>query len=303
MARVCATVGLAGILACAQEPTTLVTPPEEGQAFTRTVESGGRTRSYQIFVPPTVTSDVPAPVMIALHTSPGTGSDMRGIGGFDQIARLLETIMVYPDATNEWAEGCDCTQADQDGVDDVLFIHDLLNDLDSAWRVNRSRVYAVGYGQGGLFAQRLACELGDEITAIAVVATTMSGPVAEACDPGGPMPFLMIHGTLDPIFPASGGGPRQLLSARAAADFWVTHNQCGPSPTNEVVLDAVVDGTVVNVEQYQDCTGGAEVEFYEVVDGGHTWPNPILAFPPASGLKTREVDGAATIGVFFLRHG
>ncbi len=143
-----------------------------------------------------------------------------------------------------------------------------------------------------------------EIAAVAVVAATMSVPVAERCDPPVPIPFLLIHGTADPRVPAEGGpGPRPTLSARATVDFWVAHNGCVTEPTATSVQDIENDGTSVNVEQYQECDGGAEVEFYEVVDGGHTWPNPVLRFPPEDGLKTLDIDAAAAIGVFFLRHG
>jgi polyhydroxybutyrate depolymerase len=290
--------------ACTQEPSTINVPTTQGQAFFRSVDSGGRTRTYQVFVPGTVRSEVPAPVMISLHASPGSSSDMRGISGFDQVARSLQTIMVYPDATSDWAEGCDCTQADAAGVDDVQFIRDLIDDLDTSFRVNRDRVYAAGFSDGGFFAQRLACDMEGDIAAIAVVAATMSGPLAATCDPPVPVSFLMIHGTADPRVPAAGsGGTRASLGARETVDFWLEHNGCGTEPTVTSVQDVENDGTSVNVEQYQSCDGGTEVEFYEVVDGGHTWPNPILAFPPESGLKTLDIDAAAAIGVFFLRHG
>ena len=131
----------------------------------------------------------------------------------------------------------------------------------------------------------------------------MSGPVANECDPAGPMPFLLIHGTNDPFFPARGGGPRDLLTTVDAVAFWRVHNECGETPTTSTLLDPVNDGTSVNVHQYQDCANGAEVEYYEVEGGGHTWPNPVLTFPPSSGLKTEDMDAAAAIGVFFLRHG
>lgn len=292
------------VVACSAEPSTINVPQTQGQPFFRSVESGGRTRTYQIFVPNSVRSDVPAPIMISLHGSPGSGSDMRGISGFDQVARSLQTIMVYPDATSDWAEGCDCTQADVGGVDDVQFIRDMIDHLDTSFRVNRDRVYAAGFSDGGFFAQRLACDMDGEIAAIAVVAATMSGPLAATCDPPVPVSFLLIHGTADPRVPAAGGGgTRASLGARETVDFWLEQNGCGTEPAVTSVQDIENDGTSVNVEQYRDCDDGAEVEFYEVVDGGHTWPNPRLLFPPEDGLKTLDIDGAAAIGVFFLRHG
>jgi polyhydroxybutyrate depolymerase len=295
--------GLAALFAlgCSQE-STLITNPPTGSPFNRSVESGGRTRTYQIFVPSTVRSDVPAPILIALHGSPGTGSDMRGITGFDQVADLLQTIMVYPDATSDWAEGCDCATADGAGVDDVQFVRDMIDDLDSAFAVDRTRIYAAGFSQGGMFAMRLACEM-NEISAVGIVAATMSVPLAEGCAPGGPVPLALIHGTLDATYPAGGraaGAP--LLGARPALQFWLDNNGCQATPTQTSTQDGANDGTSVEVELYQTCDGSSEVEFYEVINGGHTWPNPAIVFPPSSGLKTNDIDAAAVLGVFFLRH-
>lgn len=296
-------LGLIGLAAtaCSEEPG-IVTGPPEGNASDRSVESGGRTRTYQIYVPGTVRSDVPAPVMISLHDRPGSGSDMRGITGFDAIARLLETIMVYPDAIVDWAEGCDCSSADAAGIDDVQFMRDMIDDLDAAFAVDRSRIYAAGYGQGGMFAERLACEW-EEVSAIGVVAATLSRVLEASCDPPAPVSAALIHGTLDTTYPADGQpGATGLLGARGALEFWLDVNGCGAVPTTTSTQDPVIDGTEVEVEIYRDCDGGAEVEFYEVVDGGHTWPNPAINFPVSSGLKTEDIDAAAVLGVFFLRH-
>ena len=292
-------LGALVLSACSNEPTT-VTIPTEGLATTRTVESGGVTRSYQMFVPSSVQSAVPARVIIALHPVPGNSGDMRGISAFDQVARLLETIMVYPNATLDWAEDCDCSSADAQGVDDVQFMRDILDHVETTHAVDRSSVYLTGYSQGGRMAQNVACKMAGEISGLAVVAASMSRSLGNDCAPQGRVPFLMIHGTEDAVYPFLGSAGS--VAARDVVSFWGGVNGCSPQPSAINVLDEQNDGTTVNVEQYQDCGGGTEVEFYEVVEGGHTWPNPILFFPEASGLKTLEIDAAATIGVFFVRH-
>jgi len=290
--------GALALLACSNEPTT-ITIPTEGLATTRTLESGGVTRSYQMFVPSSVRSDVPARVIIALHPVPGNSGDMRGISGFDQIARLLETIMVYPNATLDWAEDCDCSSADAQGVDDVQFIRDLLDHVATTHAIDRSKVYLTGYSQGGRMVQNVACKMAGEISGVAVVAASMSRSLGGDCAPQGRVPFLMIHGTEDTVYPFLGSA--NSVAARDVASFWASVSGCSAEPTVRV-LDDQNDGTTVNFEHFEDCDGGSEVDFYGVVEGGHTWPNPILFYPEASGLKTLEIDAAATIGVFFLRH-
>jgi len=262
--------GALALLACSNEPTT-ITIPTEGLATTRTLESGGVTRSYQMFVPSSVRSDVP----------------------------LLETIMVYPNATLDWAEDCDCSSADAQGVDDVQFIRDLLDHVATTHAIDRSKVYLTGYSQGGRMVQNVACKMAGEISGVAVVAASMSRSLGGDCAPQGRVPFLMIHGTEDTVYPFLGSA--NSVAARDVASFWASVSGCSAEPTVRV-LDDQNDGTTVNFEHFEDCDGGSEVDFYGVVEGGHTWPNPILFYPEASGLKTLEIDAAATIGVFFLRH-
>ena len=74
------------------------------------------------------------------------------------------------------------------------------------------------------------------------------------------------------------------------------HNGC---QTNPVPLPA--SGSVTGV-RYPGATNKAEVVFYTVADGGHTWPGG-KAMPAAIvGKTTPDVDATRLMWSFFTEH-
>ena len=52
----------------------------------------------------------------------------------------------------------------------------------------------------------------------------------------------------------------------ATVAAWAERNGCGPEPTDTEVTSEVV-------HRVYDCPAGADVEFYIVLGGGHSWPS------------------------------
>ena len=142
--------------------------------------------------------------MIALHGNPGTSNTIRQISGFEQVADDVAFLVAFPEATTDWNEGCGCSAAEAAGVDDVQFVRDLIDAVHAEVGVDRTSVFAAGFSQGGLFAEHLACRMTDALAGVAVVAATMSMPLASACEPSRSVPILILHGDLDSVFPESG---------------------------------------------------------------------------------------------------
>ncbi|KPJ91473.1 MAG: hypothetical protein AMS18_08640 [Gemmatimonas sp. SG8_17] len=239
------------------------------------LESGGFPRSYQVHLPPDFEGQQ-LPVVFVLHGGGGSGSGIRALTSFDVIADVFDFMAVYPDGwLASWAEGCDCTDADTAGVDDVQFISELIDELDAQLGVDRSRIYAAGYSAGGFMMHRLACDLTAELAAVASVAGTLSGPLSEMCAPAGEIPFMMIHGTGDQVVPYDGApdlGNFTLLSADSSAQFWATVNACGERLPSEPFVGGTSAGIEVWSEAW-DCQAGSEVVLFRIVDGQHVWPN------------------------------
>ncbi len=277
MRRLASVAGLAlagWILAgCGEdEPTTTI---PTGRSVDASVQVGDTTRTYRLFIPyisDTASADLP--LVVAFHDSNNSGVGFQNLTGFNAYADQFGFFVAYPNSmTGDWAEGCDCSQADLAGVNDTGFVRLLIEDVDADYNIDRTRVYATGYSAGALFTYRLACELSDEFAAFAAVSGPMSVPLSETCDPALPMPFLGIQGMDDETFPWEGGGQgiNAVMGADSTAAYWARENGC-PGPRQQTArLDEVDDGTVVYVWRYEDCSGGSEASLIGVDGGVHAW--------------------------------
>jgi polyhydroxybutyrate depolymerase len=295
-----------GVAGCGDQ--ALPVEPIDGPGdYVRTFESAGRTREYEVHVPPTYEPSQPAPVVLVFHGAP-RGVGMRVITGFDEKADEEGFIVVYPRAwdSREWAVGCSlCTTAERAGVDDLRYVRDVIRKMSLDLEIDLDRVYATGFSQGALFTLRLACGLSDEIAAFAPVSATMLEPVAERCAPSRPVPLQLILGTEDDQFPWEGRSSdlANSLGAEESIQTFVGIDGCSQVPTVTQLPDIDPDDeTTVRLEEYPGCDPGSEVSFYVVENGGHTWPDAPVEFSPDAGPKTRDINANELISAFFKRH-
>ena len=212
-----------------------------------------------------------------------TGSSMAILTGMSYTADMYGFIVVYPNGyDNHWNDGRNVTSASKAGVDDVGFVSNLIYALSSQYKIDLSRVYAIGFSDGGFFTHRLACQLPGKIAAIATVSGSMPPETAASCNPDRPISALIIHGTADPLVPFNGGNvsvPPLLgeggwvLSFNATVARWVQFDGCPTTPSTTELPTVVNDGTSVIREYYGPCAQGTAVETYIIDGGGHTWPD------------------------------
>ena len=240
-----------------------------------TLQSGGLTRTFAAHLPQDYTTNL-SPVVIMFHGIDGIGQSLQFVTAFDVDADQLGILAVYPNATSDWANGCDCTEADSAGVDDVRFIADLLDKLDADYGINRDSVFLVGFSEGAFMAHRLACDATDLFAGLATVSTTMLVPTAENCVPTRAIPVLMIHGTNDDDYPWEGAldrGPKSVLSADTTAQFWATKNGCGDRLGSEYVVTDNYYHFDVYRDTFDACPVNGEVILYQMDGAGHGWPD------------------------------
>jgi polyhydroxybutyrate depolymerase len=113
----------------------------------------------------------------------------------------------------------------------------------------------------------------------------------------------MIHGMADEEFPPEGrrGVIVSAVSIDATVAHWVATDGCETTPVSSDLADLAADGTTVSRHVYGDCDGGAEVAFYRVDGGGHTWPGSSVVFSPALGAASQDFDASDTMAEFLLR--
>jgi polyhydroxybutyrate depolymerase len=280
--------------------------------YSRTILSRGLERSYILHVPAGWRAGTDLPLVLAFH---GTGSDpanLRTVAGLGAVADELDFLVAYPAAaTGDWNTEClECgSNAVVDEIDDLGLVSDLVDRIDADVGVDRRRVYAVGISNGALFVHYLACAAQGTITAVASVAATLLAPEhVPACDNDRPVPIALFLGSDDTFFPPEGklaGNDIvhvRLLSIDESVATWAARDGCDEGPAIMELPDLEDDGTTVRRERYSGCDGGAEVVYYAIQGGGHTWPGSGVASGGLVGRTSREISASETAARFFLEH-
>jgi polyhydroxybutyrate depolymerase len=146
-------------------------------------------------------------------------------------------IVAYPYGLNlgttgnssAWNAGACCLPATSLESNDVKFISRLIDSIENQFMVDKSRVWAVGFSNGGMMAYRLACEIPDQITGIAVGAGAVT---VETCAPSRAVNVIHLHGEQDLKVPLIGGGPYGVMSAESSLAQLANANLCVKSEAN-----------------------------------------------------------------------
>jgi polyhydroxybutyrate depolymerase len=282
--------------------------PDAGQTIDRSLEHADRERTYLLHVPAELPADEPAPLVVALHGLSMDGQSMEALTGFSELADQEQFVVAYPDGLGrmwrfwERHELGQRVRREAGYADDVGFIAALIDALVAEKLVDGRRVYVTGLSNGAYMSNRLAISLSDRIAAIAPVAGTMS-PALAGLKPPRPMPVLYIHGTNDHIvgFDGADGFTRRKvsLSAEELVDWWAEQNGCAPvDPAKS--LNSADDGCSVKLCEHP-CDKGAPVVFYEVEQGGHTWPDGFFQPERLLGPVCRDFNASAVIWEFCSR--
>lgn len=271
--------------------------------YDRSLVHDGLTRAYRVHVPPSYDPSTPSALVLALHGGGGRGQGMEALTGFTPLSDRKGFIVVYPTALNGlWKDGVERTQPDTRDIDDVGFVATLIDTLRQQYTIDSSRVFVTGISNGGHMAYRLATELSDRISAAGVVGATMEAAYAATHSPQTPVSVIYFHGRADPLRYFEGGGAPggDTMSARAMTEWWVEKNGCPSTPLVENLPDAVNDGTTVTRELYGPGRDGAEVAFYIIEGGGHTWPGGLQYLPESTIGKTcRDINASELMWEFF----
>ncbi len=230
------------------------------------LQVGGSKRLYDLHVSSAYTGEKPTPLVLAFHGAAGDGQAMEQVTGLNQIADQEGFIVAYPDALPPRKHWDARRGSGPDTSNDVGFIAALIDELSQRYTVDRSRIYIVGLSNGGMFAQRLACELSDRVTAIAAVASAMPTNLSTTCNPTKPISVLLINGTQDDLIPPVEPG-KALLSLPDTVKFWKAHNRCSA----EAVRKSLPQNPHLELETYDQCANQTRVMLSTIEGGTHGW--------------------------------
>ena len=139
-----------------------------------TAQIDGDTREYYVHVPAGYTGNTAVPMVFMFHGSGQNGEQFYNISGWKEVGESQNLLTVFPSSWSycivedgvtktetKWAEypgGIDFCP----GVaakNDIKFMRTMLAELQSKFKVDAKRIYAVGFSNGGKFSARCAVEL------------------------------------------------------------------------------------------------------------------------------------------------
>ncbi len=230
----------------------------------------GIERHYQLYVPRSINGNKPAPLLLMFHGGGGTGNGMVKTSRMNEVADANGFIIVYADGTGRgkkqtWNAGSTPAQgyAEENNVDDIGYVRELLSQVLHKYSIDKKRIFAAGFSKGSMFTYYLACQLSDQIAAIA----TVSGPLTyNACKPAQPVALMHTHGDADKRVLLNGGmgDSHYFPSALDGIERWRQFNGCSSATTSSMV-PSDTRHTV-----YQRCK--KPVEYFIVNGNGHAWP-------------------------------
>lgn len=235
------------------------------------IEHDNLTRSAQVYTPEGFDSTFALPVVLNFHGYGGMALDHMTYTDMASTADEQSFLLVCPqgsllDGDPHWNNALPGPDNKSD-ADDLGYLTKLIQALDDQYLIDRERIYACGFSNGGMMAYALACYLNNEIAAVACISGCL-GDTSATCAPAHPTATLNIHGTQDDVISYQGNS--EIIGAQEATAFWAGQNNTQPSPTltsiqsNSYALEHI---------RYEGGDSNVVAEHYKVIGGDHRWFN------------------------------
>jgi len=261
------------------------------------VITSGEVRKYLLHVPDGYDPDIPTPLVISIHGFAEWPAHQMNLSHWNDLADQENFIVVYPRGTSfplRWR-----TNGLGESMLDVQFISDLIDQLQEEYNIDPQRIYANGLSNGGGMSFQLACKLSDRIAAFGGVAGAYV-LAWENCETERTVPAIIFHGTADPIVPFEGGPSESFEVPFPNITEWVQQmaekNGCDLTPETIPAM-----GEVSGL-RYTDCDQNADVIYYIIDGGGHSWPggDPLPRW--IVGHTSDDINATQTMWTFFEEH-
>lgn len=271
------------------EPAPFSTCVPELIAGEQWIEHDGIERSFHLDLPEGFGL---RPLLFAFH---GWGGDPEQLERTTKLATAATArgwVVARPLGIHKSLNGGTCCgEASERKIDDVGLTRAIVQRLLRAACVDRARVYATGFSNGGFLSHRLGCEASDVFAAVASVAGTLG---VEHCAPTNPISVLHIHGKADGIVPFAGDSSKGWRSVATTIETWTTALRCDGDGAEEVYANGGA-----RCVRNSRCVEGAEVTLCRDDRAMHTWPGG----PKSVGFGgSQDLDATTTILDFFSRH-
>jgi poly(3-hydroxybutyrate) depolymerase len=229
----------------------------------RTISSGGTSRSYMLRIPSDYDKSHPYPLVFAFHWNGGTMGDVDGGGtsGYtwsyyglrEKADKSTDSRMIFitPQGLgNGWANS---------NGQDLTLVDNLLKLAKDDLCVDTTRVFSMGFSYGGGMTYAIACARAGTFRAAAVY----SGAQLSGCSDGTkPIAYIGVHGLRDPTCGIAGG--------RSLRDKFVKNNGCTAQNPPEPATNSLKHVCTT----YSGCKTGYPVRWCAFDGAGHS-PAPV----------------------------
>lgn len=257
--------------------------------------SAGQKRRYLLHVPSEIDLSQPVPLVITLHGFAQWPANQATVSQWNAVADVNGFLVVYPAGTG-FPKRWDASSPTPDNAD-IRFLTDLINELERSYPIDPDRIFVNGLSNGGGMSVALACALSERVAAIGSVAGAYVMPW-ENCQAARQVPAVIFHGDADPIVPFTGGegGPDNILLPYIST--WVrelaARNGCSGN------TETIPTAPGVTEERFADCS--ADLDYYVITGGGHTWPGGKPLPEWITGKTSNLIDASAVMWDFFQSH-
>jgi polyhydroxybutyrate depolymerase len=265
-------------------------------------------RRANVYVPRSLNASAPAPLVLFVHGWTAS-CEALGAGCADKLCLFREhaesrgfifAALCSPTGSFNAGACCPPANSETEPTDDVAAARALVRALSKRALVDPKRVYATGFSNGGMLAQRLACEAPDVFRAVASVAGTValrggsagmsgldacraalraakrkSGRAGVVLTPS----VLDIHGEDDALVPSSGS---PFLGFPAVPSVFAMWSELVGGCRPPLMVRGAAGGTRTT---WLNCTAGVQLQSVTLAGVAHEWP-----YTPAFDATTAVLD-------------
>lgn len=236
------------------------------------------------------------PLVVLLHGFTGTAEHEDAYLALSIRASIRGFILITPEGTKVPAgtvspEGKDfsgmpfwnatdyCCDFGKTGVDDVAYLKHLIEHTKQTYKVDADKVFLFGHSNGGFMANRLACEIGGDIAAIASLGGGSFSDLSH-CRKATPISYLQIHARDDETVKYEEA--EKYAGGLETVHQWIKRNGCDKPHRSKPKRDFVflLPGDDTAMQNWRNCESGKRVALWTIQSneqnvGGH---NPHVPF-------------------------
>lgn len=250
---------------------------EKGKTTKEVVKINGESCEYYLRVPQSYDAAKPMPLILAFHgygDKPGQGGAAPGALGMETTSGLSERaekdgfVIAYlngnPKEKNAWNN----KQWFFSDRNDIEFTKTVMDELSKDLNIDQSKIYLVGFSNGGSFVHSAAAQLSDRVAAIADVSGWMTGK--EKAQAKG-VSVLSIHSEDDPSVLFKGRPLWQGVVMKPSEYTPNHYRQINNLPVAPAItVEKAGNDTEIQTSAWKD-ESGIEVKSIFIEKEGHLW--------------------------------